>query len=786
MSSAPIALYFTVFVCTGCIVGSSLATSHQLRATFSMSGIKGDVIFSEPHGNGPKSIMVNLTGINEALTWSIHQLPMMYNGNAAMSCSASAVGALFDPMMAMKSEDYNSTCRLSNETRFEACAIGDLTGLFGSLDANTTQQNYTSPNLMIPIKGPYSIMGRTLVLYSGNTTKACALITPTQPMLTAVAYFKAPVAGSVYLRQVDESSDTTVFANLFFSNDAESQKQFQWQIQASAACDNLGEIFNPDNTEGQNCSQKRQDNCSIGDLTSKHGNITVSMATMSQSKTKAAFTDTNLPLSGANSVIGKSIVLFSSSDPQTPFACAKIMEVKPKILKSSFKPSVHDGVSGYFKITQRSPFDPSITEIDVTGLKKESQGYHVHNYPMPWQMHYTGSESCAGGNLGGHWNPFGVDVKSSPAPGSGTNDEYEIGDLSGKYGTFLNLSSYRGKHYDYNLPLFGKNSIQGRSIVIHKMKMMGSGRWVCADVHQVADGDNMFVMKTKITFTGPTLKGYMLLVQYKSHDKFMTSEETSIYVDLAYSSNSSIKSVDHNWHVHVNPEGNDTYAEMGARCKSLGGHYNPYHVDLAGTYKSTCFSSNMLRCEVGDLSGKHAMLSVGSGKEFYTDPDLPLFGEMSVVGRGIVVHAENAGGARLACATIKPVASLYVEKTLQYVEGAGFSRMNFAKTVSAALNIPDWRLFYIRTKDSNVKGCITVKFAIIGNQKQVSEPSQAFDLILQRTPGKLKEFQPRSKCRAPASTTATTRVRTGSAGTNHVNTYVILNMVLLTVYAYLG
>lgn len=43
--------------------------------------------------------------------------------------------------------------------------------------------------------------------------------------------------------------------------------------------------------------------------------------------------------------------------------------------------------------------------------------------------------------------------------------------------------------------------------------------------------------------------------------------------------------------------------------------------------------------------------------------------------------------------------------------------MNFAKTVSAALNIPDWRLFYILTKDSNVKGCITVKFGIIGNGK---------------------------------------------------------------------
>lgn len=89
-----------------------------------------------------------------------------------------------------------------------------------------------------------------------------------------------------------------------------------------------------------------------------------------------------------------------------------------------------------------------------------------------------------------------------------------MGDLSGKYGTFLNLSSYTGIHVDYNLPLFGKNSIQGRSIVIHKMKTMGSKRWVCADVFQVADGDNMFIMKTMINFTGPAIKGYVLLVSY--------------------------------------------------------------------------------------------------------------------------------------------------------------------------------------------------------------------------------------------------------------------------------
>lgn len=39
--------------------------------------------------------------------------------------------------------------------------------------------------------------------------------------------------------------------------------------------------------------------------------------------------------------------------------------------------------------------------------------------------------------------------------------------------------------------------------------------------------------------------------------------------------------MNHSWHVHVNPEGGDTHSAMGERCKSLGGHYNPYNVDLA-------------------------------------------------------------------------------------------------------------------------------------------------------------------------------------------------------------
>ncbi|KAJ7392476.1 hypothetical protein OS493_012142 [Desmophyllum pertusum] len=92
--------------------------------------------------------------------------------------------------MAMKSGYYNTNCSVSSVTRFESCAVGDLTGMFGNLDANKAQLTFTNTSLMIPTTGPYSIMGRTLVLYSGDTPKACALITPTHAMKTAVAVFK--------------------------------------------------------------------------------------------------------------------------------------------------------------------------------------------------------------------------------------------------------------------------------------------------------------------------------------------------------------------------------------------------------------------------------------------------------------------------------------------------------------------------------------------------------------------------------------------------------------------
>lgn len=75
---------------------------------------------------------------------------------------------------------------------------------------------------------------------------------------------------------------------------------------------------------------------------------------------------------------------------------------------------------------------------------------------------------CESTTLYGHWNPLDVDPNLSPVPTAGTSDQYEMGDLSGKFGTLDGRRRYMAVYNDTQLPLFGPRSIIGRSIVVHK------------------------------------------------------------------------------------------------------------------------------------------------------------------------------------------------------------------------------------------------------------------------------------------------------------------------------
>lgn len=67
----------------------------------------------------------------------------------------------------------------------------------------------------------------------------------------------------------------------------------------------------------------------------------------------------------------------------------------------------------------------------------------------------------------------------------------------------------------------------------------------------------------------------------------------------------------HNWHVHQQRRG------AGSMCseENVGSHYDPFLVKTAmnAEYDMECEPNAQLRCEMGDLSGKHGQMRIEGG-----------------------------------------------------------------------------------------------------------------------------------------------------------------------------
>ena len=88
-------------------------------------------------------------------------------------------------------------------------------------------------------------------------------------------------------------------------------------------------------------------------------------------------------------------------------------------------------------------------------------------------------------------------------------DKYECGDISGKFGNLANQTDYNLEKMDSNLPIFGHNTLMGRSIVIHNNDASNS-RLTCANI--VPQGAVRVKAHTNFTEQSPLLDGYVSLV----------------------------------------------------------------------------------------------------------------------------------------------------------------------------------------------------------------------------------------------------------------------------------
>uniref|UniRef100_A0A8C8DFX4 Superoxide dismutase copper/zinc binding domain-containing protein n=1 Tax=Oryzias sinensis TaxID=183150 RepID=A0A8C8DFX4_9TELE len=128
-------------------------------------------------------------------------------------------------------------------------------------------------------------------------------------------------------------------------------------------------------------------------------------------------------------------------------------------------------IDGQVQFSQAVPQGPTTIQVSLKNLASIAGGYHVHVLPLK-----PGSASpCSNADILGHFNPLAWNVSNSPSPGVGTVDQYEVGDISGKFGMLTLKDIYEGVHEDPSMPLTGPYSIVGRSLVIHHTNSTSCG-----------------------------------------------------------------------------------------------------------------------------------------------------------------------------------------------------------------------------------------------------------------------------------------------------------------------
>lgn len=450
--------------------------------------------------------------MSNSFPWHVHEYPFPHDGTVN-PCGVAIVGGHYDPLRAIQNLNYDTQCNMQNRS---SCEIGDLSGKFGNFpNAETVTEQYSDQ--FLSLYGVYSIIGRSIVIhYEDGARLVCANIgypdsRSTSPT-TGLIYspFRNDFTGNIFYRQhTPGSSAASVYTSLFRIMGAEDSTGHNWHVHEDPIdveamdCAIAGPHYNPRNVDVSaeagypercgNTNKTAQMNCEIGDLSNKGEPFDVV-----DRVTKQFYSDTDLPLLGDADgylINDRSTVIHSENRTAPRIACANITSYQPLEAISKFDES---GVSGSIRFFQRSPYDQTQVFVNLNGLQAIAAGYHVHQYTVGPG---TSPARCSDMFAGGHWNPTNITESGT------TRDQFEIGDLSGKFGSLAGENNFNREYTDPNIPLFGPFSIIGRSIVIHRDDSDGT-RWICSDIQRISR-----VVQVTTTFTTDTLSGRVIFYQ---------------------------------------------------------------------------------------------------------------------------------------------------------------------------------------------------------------------------------------------------------------------------------
>lgn len=685
--------------------------AKQVWAYMDMKGVKGTFKFRQVSPFDVTDYSVSLMNLRSmASAYHVHNFPLPQRRTTWDNlCGNDNLGGHLDPFGKKPSGSYPQSM---NETQ-DQYEIGDLSGRHGFMKGLDTFEEYFK-DWNLPLFGKNSIIGRSVVVHYPNSTRwVCSTIGYPGEVLSAEAIFKGPVSGRIVFRQLKSNpySDLSIFMDLSYTNSSSTPtSDHLWYIHEypisseldsdTNACLSTKGHFNPFKVDvGSNynieCSPDSPFRCEVGDYAKKHKAIMLTN-NVKAVVSKNFFTDTTSSLAGPLNIVPRSLVILGKNPLIQPLACANVTILRLASVETNLWKGIGK-VNGKIAFKQSSDLDRTVVDVMLTDLNNKTETYGIHTLPIKTDS--PNADSCSVTSVEGRYNPFNVNGSLSPEPGNGTVDQYEVGDISGKFGT-LNGLNQTEIYMDMNMPLFGPHSIVRRSLVVYQDN---GSPLRCANLLPVKAAKGEFI-QANVSFNG-VVTGNITLWQQVFPDG--SSSDTTMTIDLK-PTDPNAGGMEHlMWHVHTNP------LQSPGNCSGLGGHYNPYNIDTKDGYKNSCSLSYPLHCEVGDLNSKQGPISLGM-RYLKTDVSLPLTGDFTVVGRSVVIHNNDHSKSLKDCADIVAVSSM---KSLTFPNVNPFSRYEFRSTVAEALGIAPWRvtIFPGGPSAATVTGCQQITFYVAGN-----------------------------------------------------------------------
>ncbi|KAI1278098.1 hypothetical protein HDE_14499 [Halotydeus destructor] len=335
-------------------VALSPVTPKSARAKFgSESGadVQGYVSLTQESPFDPTAIEINLSMAKQAYSYGIDLLPTIRRRAKEPKACPNIKETIYNPFF--KDPEEIPAEGLGTTDQY---AVGDLSGKFGSLN-NKQLETFTGFDFNLPLFGTFSVIGRALVLYAPDGPPiACANIELSGTNITtAYATFDVPLQGQFIFRQsaADCSSDTYVYIEVSKPDTEGASKSFNhpWHIHteqvaspdpnllSAVDCAPAGPHFNPYNVSTdciyqRDCTLFTPLRCELGDTTGKLGPIDVPVYKNSPLNEpevgKYYFVDTDQPLCGPTSSVGKSIVVHREDFGAPRLTCSNILEFKPR------------------------------------------------------------------------------------------------------------------------------------------------------------------------------------------------------------------------------------------------------------------------------------------------------------------------------------------------------------------------------------------------------------------------------------------------------------------------